>query len=89
MNTRLSKFTRRVSQVLVAGIAAVGMTSAAVAENRFVFANTSAYDTLDPHQVFDVGRVAVRLNLYDGLYRWEDNPPQIQPWLAEGLYRFG
>ena len=84
MNTRLSIFTRRVSQVLVAGIAAVAMTSAAVAENRFVFANTSAYDTLDPHQVFDVGRVAVRLNLYDGLYRWEDNPPQIQPWLAEG-----
>lgn len=55
----------------------------AAAENRYVFANTSDYDTLDPHQAFDVGRVAVRLNLYDGLYRWQDNPPVIEPWLAD------
>ena len=84
MNTRLSTTRRRACGMLLAGIAAAGLSSAAIAENRFVFANTSAYDTLDPHQVFDVGRVAVRLNLYDGLYRWEDNPPKIQPWLAEG-----
>ena len=84
MDIRLSTITRSVVQVLVAGIAAVGIASGAAAENRFVFANTSAYDTLDPHAAFDVGRVAVRLNLYDGLYRWEDNPPEIQPWLAEG-----
>ncbi len=49
----------------------------------FVFANTSEYDTMDPHQTFDVGRVAYRLNLYDGLLRWEDNPPELKPWLAE------
>ena len=55
----------------------------AVAETRFVFANESPYDTLDPHAAFDVGRVAVRLNLYDGLYRWLDNPPKLEPWLAE------
>ncbi|RMF92504.1 MAG: ABC transporter substrate-binding protein, partial [Nitrospinota bacterium] len=33
--------------------------------------------------MFDVGRVAYRLNLYDSLYRWEDNPPKLYPWLAE------
>ena len=55
----------------------------AVAETRFVFANESPYDTLDPHAAFDVGRVAVRLNLYDGLYRWLDNPAVLNPWLAE------
>src|ERR1051326_7020674 len=53
------------------------------AETRFVFANESPYDTMDPHAAFDVGRVAVRLNLYDGLYRWLDNPPKLEPWLAE------
>ena len=65
-----------------AGLAAL-QPGEASAENRFIFANTSAYDTLDPHQTFDVGRVAVRINLYDGLYRWLDNPPKIEPWLAE------
>ena len=55
----------------------------ALAQTRFVFANESPYDTLDPHAAFDVGRVAVRLNLYDGLYRWLDNPPKLEPWLAE------
>jgi peptide/nickel transport system substrate-binding protein len=49
----------------------------------FVFANTSQYDTLDPHQSFDVGRVAVRLNMYDSLLRWQDDPPVLKPWLAE------
>ena len=43
----------------------------------------ATYDTMDPHAAFDVGRVAVRLNLYDGLYRWHDNPPVLEPWLAE------
>ena len=84
MNTSYTILTGRVARTLAAGIVAAGVASAAVAEDRFVFANTSAYDTLDPHQVFDVGRVAVRLNLYDGLYRWQDNPPQIEPWLAAG-----
>src|SRR5215468_6354076 len=55
----------------------------ALAQTRFVFANESPYDTMDPHAAFDVGRVAVRLNLYDGLYRWLDNPAVLQPWLAE------
>ncbi|MEM8740843.1 MAG: ABC transporter substrate-binding protein, partial [Pseudomonadota bacterium] len=51
--------------------------------DTFVFANSSAYDNLDPHAIFDVGRVASRLNLYDGLMRWQDNPPVLEPWLAE------
>ncbi|MGI9336461.1 MAG: ABC transporter substrate-binding protein [Gammaproteobacteria bacterium] len=55
----------------------------AEAKDTFKFANSSAYDTMDPHMVFDVGRVAYRLNLYDGLMRWLDNPPQLNPWLAQ------
>jgi ABC-type transport system substrate-binding protein len=68
---------------LVLAVIAVGEPMPAAAQTRFVFANESPYDTMDPHAAFDVGRVAVRLNLYDGLYRWLDNPPVLQPWLAE------
>ena len=62
---------------------AAGLTLPALAKSRFVFANESDYDTVDPHAAFDVGRVAVRLNLYDGLMRWENNPAVLEPWLAE------
>src|SRR5262245_18068087 len=68
---------------IVIGMLAAVLSAPAVAQTRFVFANESPYDTLDPHAAFDVGRVAVRLNLYDGLYRWLDNPPKLEPWLAE------
>ena len=70
-----------VATLLIAGLAAA--VAPATAQTRFVFANESNYDTMDPHAAFDVGRVAVRLNLYDGLYRWQDNPPVLNPWLAE------
>ncbi|WP_137178462.1 ABC transporter substrate-binding protein [Roseomonas sp. AR75] len=77
--------------VLRAGVAgaamgAVGLPAAAQAQGRggrIAFANGSAFDTMDPHATFDVGRVAYRLNLYDGLLRWLDNPPKLEPWLAE------
>ena len=74
--------------IAVGGIGASGvgmMATPAHAGGNFVFANSSAYDTLDPHAVFDVGRVASRINLYDGLMRWQDNPPKLQPWLAKSV----
>ncbi len=78
---------RRLAKHAVAALgilAASAIASApASAKNKFVFANSSAYDTMDPHAVFDVGRVAYRLNLYDGLMRWLDNPPKLNLWLAE------
>ncbi len=55
----------------------------ALAQGRYIHANNSPYDNLDPHAVNDVGRAASRINLYDGLYRWVDNPPKMIPWLAE------
>ncbi|MBM3570367.1 MAG: ABC transporter substrate-binding protein [Alphaproteobacteria bacterium] len=38
---------------------------------------------LDPHVVFDVPMQYVLLNVYDGLYRYIGNPPELKPWLAE------
>lgn len=78
---------RRLARIAAVAALAVGGLAAAPdmaeAKNKFIFANSSAYDSLDPHVIFDVGRVASRINLYDGLLRWEDNPPQLEPWLAE------
>ena len=52
---------------------------------RFVTANNSAYDTLDPHMVFDIGRIGTRLNMYDCLVRWVGNPPKLEMWLADKI----
>src|SRR5213594_161110 len=71
------------SLVLALVMLAAIPSAPALAQTRFIVSNESPYDTMDPHAAFDVGRVAVRLNLYDGLYRWLDNPPKLEPWLAE------
>ncbi len=72
---------RRLLIALTAALTLMG-PSLGLATTRYVHANNSGYDTLDPHTVNDVARVATRLNLYDGLYRWVDNPPQLIPWIA-------
>ena len=38
---------------------------------------------LDPHQIFDVPMMLYSLNTYDNLYRYQGNPPELKPWLAE------
>ena len=86
--TEMNAWTRLKRGIVgaLAGVALIGLSAPvepAAAKSKFVFANASAYDTLDPHAVFDVGRVAVRLNLYDGLLRWLDNPAKLTNWLAE------
>ena len=40
-------------------------------------------DTLDPHTTRSTTDVTAKINLYDGLYRYEGNPPNLIPWLAE------
>jgi len=55
----------------------------ALVQTKFTFASPATYDTLDPHVTMDPGRVGARINLYDTLLRWQDNPAQLEPWLAE------
>ncbi|MES2529772.1 MAG: ABC transporter substrate-binding protein [Pseudomonadota bacterium] len=38
--------------------------------------------TLDPHQGLDLSANYFQVNLYDTLYRHEDDPAVMQPWLA-------
>src|SRR5690242_8913190 len=70
-----------------------GAITAAAVVARGLKANAASPDVLvpgwdlpaniDPHQVLDVPAENVAFNLYDNLYRYEDNPPKIEPWLAE------
>jgi peptide/nickel transport system substrate-binding protein len=78
---------RALAGLLCAGLA-LALTAVLVAPQtahakRLVYASPSEFDTLDPHQTFDVGRVGARINLYDGLMRWLDNPPVLHTWLAD------
>jgi ABC-type transport system substrate-binding protein len=76
--------TALIFAILMAGSVLIQPSvSLAAKMDAFVFASMSNYDTMDPHVVFDVSRVAYQLNLYDTLYRWEDNPPKLIPWIAE------
>ncbi|HEX9867278.1 MAG TPA: ABC transporter substrate-binding protein, partial [Candidatus Tectomicrobia bacterium] len=43
----------------------------------------AAFDVLDPHIKYDVPAAAFNLNVYDNLLRYQGNPPESIPWLAE------
>lgn len=56
---------------------------AAAQQRPLVFGDTMPA-SLDPHALFDVPSQFVLLNIYDGLYRYQGNPPELVPWLATG-----
>ncbi len=51
--------------------------------NRLIIATSTSFDTLDPHVVLDTSRTTPQLNFYDALFRWQDNPVRVAPWLAQ------
>jgi peptide/nickel transport system substrate-binding protein len=53
-------------------------------ENRLIYAYSQEWDNLDPHLIHDIAKIGVKVNMYDNLLRWENNPPELTPWLAEG-----
>jgi peptide/nickel transport system substrate-binding protein len=52
------------------------------AENSTFVSGWGLPSNLDPHQIFDVPMQTVMFNAYDNLYRYENDPPEIVPWLA-------
>ena len=74
------------SALAVAGVAlppAFTRPAATAAKaGRFVYAWT-AFDILDPHIKYDTNVTFFTLNRYDSLLRYQGNPPEIVPWLAE------
>jgi peptide/nickel transport system substrate-binding protein len=55
----------------------------AQAGSKYIWGCPSEFQSMDPHIIYDVTTENLRLNLYDHLYRYLDNPPKIHPWLAE------
>lgn len=55
----------------------------AMAQQRPLVWGDNLPATLDPHAIFDVPSQFILLNVYDGLYRYQGNPPKLVPWLAE------
>ena len=65
------------------GLAAASMVfPAGAAENGTFVSGWGLPTNLDPHQIFDVPMQTVMLNAYDGLYRYQNDPPELVPWLA-------
>jgi peptide/nickel transport system substrate-binding protein len=75
--------TRRGLAALSTAALALKAIPANAAEDVFVSA-WGLPSNVDPHQVFDVPMQTVMFNVYDNLYRYENDPPQIVPWLAKG-----
>lgn len=48
-----------------------------------VFASRQAVPNLDPHVKTDWSTRTLQQSVYDALLKYEGNPPQILPWLAE------
>ena len=68
---------------LILSLAVAGPAASAAKKSRFVMAIGADYESIDPHVKYDVPGYLPFLNLYDNLLRYEGNPPQIVPWLAE------
>lgn len=70
---------------LAAGLmlAAAPISTYAQSKTEIVWADALTAN-LDTHVGFDVLTQLILLNAYDGLYRYVGNPPDLQPWLAEG-----
>jgi peptide/nickel transport system substrate-binding protein len=70
----------------VAGLPSLqlGVPHARAAGERTKFVATwNTSDILDPHVKYDGSTTVFSLNMYDNLLRYQGNPPEIVPWLAE------
>lgn len=68
--------------VLAAAILGLAAHPAPAQDNVMVWGD-SLPANLDPHDPYDVPAALIQLNVYDNLYRYQGNPPQLTPWLAE------
>jgi peptide/nickel transport system substrate-binding protein len=76
--------TRREAGALALGALLTMAVRARAAEPDVLVSGDNLPQNLDPHQIFDVPMQGYAVNTYDTLYRYEGNPPELQPWLAAG-----
>ena len=75
--------TRRQAGTLALATLLANSTVARAGQPGVLVRSDGQPQNLDPHQVFDVPMQGYALNTYDTLYRYENNPPVMRPWLAE------
>ena len=78
----MSMWKRIAGGAAVAGLLALAPPANAAAPGVLVSGDNLPAN-LDPHQIFDVPMQLYSLNTYDNLYRYQGNPPKLEPWLAE------
>ena len=75
---------RLVSVFAIAVVTASLLTGTSVrAQDNALIWGDDLPANLDPHGPYDTIASFIQLNVYDNLYRYEGNPPKLQPWLAE------
>jgi len=79
----MMRITRRQFGALTSAAVLMRNLPAAAANPDVLVPGWDLPANVDPHQVLDVPAQNVAFNLYDNLYRYEDNPPKEIPWLAE------
>ena len=72
-----------IGSIALSGFHSPPVTSWAQRGSKYIWGCPSEFQSMDPHIIYDVTTENLRLNLYDHLYRYLDNPPKIHPWLAE------
>jgi len=72
-----------ISRLVAAAALVLSLMLPAQAQQRPLVWGDTLPATLDPHAIFDVPSQFILLNVYDGLYRYQGNPPELVPWLAE------
>lgn len=77
------KFLMATAAIAVAMLAGTPLATAGDKPSELVWGDTLPKG-LDPHVVYDVPMQFFMLNVYDGLYRYVGNPPELTPWLADG-----
>src|SRR5258708_22265351 len=64
-------------------LAALAAPDAARAEDTVLRWSDNLTASIDPHALYDTNIAFIRLNAYDTLFRYDGNPPEIKPALAE------
>lgn len=72
-----------IGSLALSGLRFTPMKAWGAGGSKYIWGCPSEFQSMDPHAIYDVTTENIRLNLYDHLYRYLDNPPKIHPWLAE------
>lgn len=86
MQSFLKKFGLGLSVALLGATALAGTANAVEKQDGkfyLVVAGRQPVSTLDPAQKYDYSSRMVEQAVYDGLVKYEGNPPEVKPWLAE------